>query len=642
MNKKQENLIEYLEKKKKPITAKELSAFLDISVRTVRNYVALINNEAEQNLILPTPHGYELNVAKYQQLVGDSNRLKKLPQNYEERSNYINKLFLLNHIDKLDIYDLSEELYVSIQTIKSDINRMNKSFSNFNIKYCLKGDSISINASEKDIRRLARYTLFDGENKGSIDYSVLQSTLKDIDVETLKNVVQDIFSKYDLYLNDFSKANMVLHLAIIIERVKANNFITLNNDLVLDEMIFEFQAMKDLCFEIEDKFNIELNHQEKNNVYLLLQSCANISLQTNISEIYNYVGEEIIVLIKNIISGINEFYYIDLDTEKFILPFSLHIKNLLLRVQNDKTAINPMCEAIRFTSPLIFDIAVFSSSLIEKNYNIKIDENEIAYLALHIGGEIDRQAITEEKLKAVFLCPKYLSYEAKIYNFLLLNFSNEIEFIESCSSMDEVSRSDFHLLISTLPISKSQNYPFEICEISMFLNRNDRYKIEQVIDQVKDKMSISVLHDRFDSVFDEELFFIQKNNQAENNKYTIMKKMADRMIDKGYVENDFFVRIVERDEAMSTAFPNIAIPHSMKMDAIKTSINVMLCPNGIQWDDQRIYVIFVVAIHKIDCLIFREIYESLVKLFSDEQSIRYLISSQNFTDFREKILYLTK
>ncbi len=630
-------LIQLFKEKNKPITAKELSAYLDVSIRTVKSYVSYINNEAGSTLIVSSTYGYELNTEITEVFSKKGKESGQLPQHYEERANYINKVFLLNHIDKLNIYDLSEEMYVSPQTIKNDISRMNKSFLNFNVKYLIKGDYIHMKADEKHIRRLARFTLFETANSGMIDYSVLKETFPDIDIDLLKNIIGQVFFSNNLYINDFSKANMILHLAIIIRRIRQQNFITLQQQVSLDHNILESQAMQQLCEQMESAFDIILSNDEKNNIFMLFKSCANISLSSNADDIYNYTGLELVELTAEIVQKIKDFYYVDLNNEKFQLPFLLHLKNLLFRMENNFVSINPMCEAIRFSSPLIFDIAVFAALILEEKTGKKIDENEISYLALHIGGEIERQTITDEKISIVLLCPQYLEYESKTYNFLLMNFSNEIEIIASVNTLESAKKYEFDLLVTPLPID-SEGLPFKVCNISLFQDSRDRIQIERAIEKIKDRTNTNILRESFDHVFDERLFFIDQG--GVDNKQDIMKKMAGQMYQLGYVHDDFLSRVIERDCVMSTAFPNIAIPHSMKMDAIKTSICVMICPKGVQWDDQRVYLVFMVAIHKVDCLLFREIYESLVKLFDNERSIRYLIESTEFNAFKNRMLAL--
>ncbi|MFQ7536008.1 MAG: PTS sugar transporter subunit IIA [Clostridium sp.] len=47
-----------------------------------------------------------------------------------------------------------------------------------------------------------------------------------------------------------------------------------------------------------------------------------------------------------------------------------------------------------------------------------------------------------------------------------------------------------------------------------------------------------------------------------------------------------------RENAATTAFGGIAIPHAVEMDAMKTSIAVAISKNGIQWGPIRCILSF--------------------------------------------------
>ncbi|WP_347836278.1 PRD domain-containing protein [Gracilibacillus sp. JCM 18860] len=47
---------------------------------------------------------------------------------------------------------------------------------------------------------------------------------------------------------------------------------------------------------------------------------------------------------------------------------------------------NPMLEDIKNNYPLAFEAGIIASMAIEEESSTKIDENEVGYLALHIGG----------------------------------------------------------------------------------------------------------------------------------------------------------------------------------------------------------------------------------------------------------------
>ena len=106
---------------------------------------------------------------------------------------------------------------------------------------------------------------------------------------------------------------------------------------------------------------------------------------------------------------------------------------------------------------------------------------------------------------------------------------------------------------------------------------------------------------------------------------------------EGTVQKNFLERLLEREAVASTAFPNIAIPHSMSMDAIKTSICVMLCPEGVRWGEKYVKIVMAIAVQKTDMGLFGELYQALIALFDNEKNLRKIMAQSTFEDFEKQI-----
>lgn len=96
MKKKEQELLNYLSEFSKPIRSAEIANALNISVRSVKNYVHNINSLYGKNIILSSRSGYELNLQNNYSLVL-TNSSDYIPQTLEERSFFIIKQLVLNH-----------------------------------------------------------------------------------------------------------------------------------------------------------------------------------------------------------------------------------------------------------------------------------------------------------------------------------------------------------------------------------------------------------------------------------------------------------------------------------------------------------------------------------------------------------------
>lgn len=637
MNDNHLKLLNYLLKKAKPVTAKELADYLNVSVRTIKNYTSFINKDAKDTIVISSVRGYEVNLKNAYQYLNAAQDEKEVPQSYTERANYINKEFLMGHVNVLNIYDLSEELFVSIQTIKLDIQKMNKSFANFNVYYEIHSDNVYLVADEKSLRKLARFTLFDHNSQNILDYSLLENMFTDIKIDDLRAAVKETLDEFNFYTNDFSLLNIVLHLSIIIMRIKNGNTLSSNLKQDFDKTYVEYTATEFLTNKLSRTFGISFSQDEKDNVLLLIKANTNTMLFSTQENISKYVGESFIRFTRKLISKLNSQYYTDLTNENFISLLSLHFKNLLFRSDNQQLSIDPMNEVIRYSYPLIFDMAVYASLLFEEEFHTNIAESEISYIALHIGGEMERQEKNQDKIKALLLCPNYLDFDIKMQKQIMFNFDTELELLACVGEPEKVADYSFDLLITAIDLD---NYyrEYETVEVPLLGIENSKVKIEEAIDRIKEKKQSYVLKNNFTRFFAQDLFLV--NNDLNLTKEKAMEIAAEMMVQKGVVQEDFYDKLLERDHASSTGFANIAIPHSINMDAIKTNVCVMICPQGIQWGEQNVKIILTIAIHKSDRNIFRELYQSLIQLFSNDKNIRLLIKSQTFEEFKEQVFSL--
>ena len=78
-----------------------------------------------------------------------------------------------------------------------------------------------------------------------------------------------------------------------------------------------------------------------------------------------------------------------------------------MRVQNRSFCKNPLVSEIRQSCPLIYDVSVQLSGIIREKTGITLDEDEIAYITLHLGGALETQKELANRVPAVLYCPSY-------------------------------------------------------------------------------------------------------------------------------------------------------------------------------------------------------------------------------------------
>lgn len=137
-------------------------------------------------------------------------------------------------------------------------------------------------------------------------------------------------------------------------------------------------------------------------------------MQPSPDNIADYIGSDCTDLVHQLINTVKDFYDINLDEPEFFIRFALHTHNLLVRAQNRSFCKNPLVSEIRQSCPLIYDVSVQLSGIIREKTGITLDEDEIAYIALHLGGALETQKELANRVPAVLYCPSYYNMDSSL------------------------------------------------------------------------------------------------------------------------------------------------------------------------------------------------------------------------------------
>lgn len=638
IRKKEKELIRILLSSHEGMSGAAIGEKMQITSRSVKNYVRQINDAYKQKVILSSRDGYFLNPQMIPLLSSDQDE-EEIPEISQDRIAYIIKQIISSPNAQLDLFDLADELCISYSTLRSLIARMNKVYASYNIRFASANDKLMIQGEEADKRKFFTFIINENASSSIVSKETLEAYFSNIDINVLTSIITSAFKEYGYYLNDFAALNLLLHLAIIIDRSLSGKYLNEGNrDLVITDE-HEKQFIEALFARLEKTFGFTLNPYEQYEIYMLFKANANYALVTLEDDLKGVVGTDIIKLTNYYVKQINELYLIDLSSDTFKTAFALHLKNLIFRASLGKSALNPMLASIKIGSPLVFDIAIYVAMDLMERYALSINEEETAFLAIHIGSEIERQSINRGKLPCVLLCPDYLDIRSRIVNQLLIQFGNQIDIIHTFSSQDDLSKltdeENISLLFTTIPLTI--NPGCKVMELSPLNIRKQYESIQDVIDELLQMKRSDELKRSFDSYFEKDLFIYDEQG---GNKDIVLKLLCRKLHDKNYVPDDFEEHVYEREHAASTSFGNIAIPHSVNMDAAKTSVAVAVCEKGYEWNENDVRLVFLIAINRSDRQKFREIYESLISLFSEGADVQKLKDCTTFEKFKEMIFSL--
>ncbi|HFQ8207706.1 TPA: transcription antiterminator [Clostridioides difficile] len=614
------------------IDSSTLANYLNVSTRSIRKYVNEINSNGA--FILSSKKGYKVNLNTNCQTKIDSSE-NISPDN---RLNLILKELIVNS-NGINIFDLSEELFVSPATIEGDIVKANKFIGSYNLKIKQSKFLLKLVGNESAKRKLMSSIIFKETGSDFLSLFDVQKIYQEYNLTKLKENIIYILKKYNLFINEYAINNILLHLMITIDRIKKNNYIDSVEVVNYIDNNVDINIAKDISNFLESEYNITLTSAE---LYYLVFQLTNKTTVLNYNQmdtksLSNYIDEHFVKLTKKIIKNVYDLYLIDLSDEEFVVKFTLHVKNLISRAKNNQVLRNQIPQKLKDSYPLIYDISVYICNQIQTLENVDIDEDEISYISLHVGSFFDRQKLLEDKVLCALITPNYYDLQFKIVRDLEKRFNESIEIIQIFSdthNLDFDNKVD--MVITTLPINDRCPIPFVY--VNPYLSRKDYDNIQSKFIQIKDRKNILTVQNHLEMYFSESLFM--KNIYLDSAKDYI-RFMGNILYENKYVKPNYIDDVLIREKMSSTAFNNnVAIPHSMKMDALKTGVCLIVNDKPVKWGEEKVQIIAMIPINEKEKEKFNYIFESFIEILSEWNNVKELTKADNYSSFMNRIAYL--
>lgn len=495
------DLIQYLSSCNHWISSQSLADKYGVSKRTIKSYISEIN-AIHHGLILSSNKGYKVDTDQVNTFL--ANEQKAIPQTQSERIAYILKK-LVHTSQPISIYDLSDALFISESTLRLDLKLIKEKLAKNNLELSLVKDHLSLRGKEKDKRKLMSSILYEEADGSFIDIDKIKRFYHELNVDYIRKAVVETFSSHHFFTNDFYLTNVIIHITIALDRMKHDSQF-LNKTVNYHTDNTAHQIAKEIAFKLESYFHVQYSEEEIADLALLI-SCngTNVNFtQIEVSDLERIAGKDCIELVSEIASDLDKYYYISIADADFITRFTLHVKNLLMRLKNNHSTKNPLTNTIKRECPLIYDCAVHASHVIKEKTGYRISDDEIAYLAFHLGYAIELQRQTNVKISCTVLFPLYYNMNVQMINKLQQYFCNDISIHSIVTDESDLNYASSDFIISTAQLHKIPEIPYVV--ITPFFIEGDREKVSDKIFELKEQKKKNQFKYHLKSFLDERHF----------------------------------------------------------------------------------------------------------------------------------------
>lgn len=587
------------------VTSKALAASTGMSERSVKTYLKEVADFCEQNsMTLDRKPGKGMKPCFSDAQIGkilDVAGRRSAAVSQKKRQNYISYI-LLSGWDTYTYALFSEELNVSKNVIMDDINELDAELLLYGIKvHRTAGYGIYATGSELDIRKamrhFCRYPISDKQVIKTDDYrlsrraaEVIANNFRSVNLSMAVDMIHHVERRFDIIFTDYTFQMLAEYIAIALFRVDVEKELksgeqeqqVQKNGFIMTE---HENMAKEAAGFLERYHGISLSQPEI--MYLaMLFSCAEGQNRVVMScEEALSIEDEMIVYLSNLLAANLIENELLRESMRSFLPGSIARTHFGIEIDN------PFLSDITQSYASLFTVCFTVSRYYEKYTGAMPSENEIAFIALQVGGALHRNPMT---VRAVLIGAAGYATGSIIAG-KIENRVPDVRIVSILSSdrIEHIDEYDCDLILSTIDTQADIHNDMRFLYVSPLISAQDEKNIRNKCFELMTGQSAEV--SEFSQMLSEEFIIFEK--KAKNRK-DVLKRACQLLINKGIVQSEFARDVLEREKVEATAVGcNIAIPHGKPEHVNRCQILVIRLDKPIEWGERMADMIFLLAIN---------------------------------------------
>lgn len=449
----------------------------------------------------------------------------------EERQKII-IIELLKNQEPVKVYNFSNMLNVTEATISNDLDKVEAWLVNNKLKLIRKpGIGINIEGQEKLIRKAIINIIYENinedellsfinniitdneknyESKEQRTYSRLLYLIDKNTISKLENLIYKLEEKIGYKFADNAYIGFIVHLALAIERIRKEEKISIDKDLLIDLKKYpEYSIAEELTEDLSRAFSLNIPKDEIGYITMHIKGSKNFGSDIKSNMVGNF---QLVKLSQQIIKIAEEetgsFFQHD---ERLFVGLVNHLGPAINRMKLGLDIRNPLLEEIKEHYPHLMNLGKKSVQGLEKYLGIQVPESEIAYIAMHLGSVLEKGYVSIKKIyKAVVACATGIGTSGLLATRIEKEYDNiDIIDVISIIHIDEKNLEErgIDFIISTIPF---ENTKIPVVVVNPLLFNEDIDKLSKFINTYKEVSKKNIISK------DYSISFREKVSKAQN------------------------------------------------------------------------------------------------------------------------------
>ncbi|SDH49954.1 BglG family transcription antiterminator [Microbacterium pygmaeum] len=624
----QDRLLALLTRDGEWVTAGALADSLGVTPRSIRSYVTALNGRVPTGSAVDSgPQGYRAGTEASAALKANGGADAATPR--DRLHTLVRSLLAAD--DGIDVFETADTLHVSPATLDADLARVRSLLGGTELTLERSAARARLRGTEMAQRRLLSKLAHDEMDAGSFDLVALRRTLGEGSVGAaafgpFKTDLVAELGALGYFVNEYGIADVVMHIAIAADRVAHDRGLDGAGGEVRPAQVEVAAILERLA---EKHLGVRLGTGD-------LQHLSTLVLTRVVAPGTAAPGEHarsrldpaVEGAVRQVVETAAAEFLVDIAHEDFVLRLALHVQNLLHRSKEQAWSRNPLTKSLKSSYPMIFEVAVFIASGLQQRLGIPLLDDEIAYIAMHVGGRLERSRRSDQLLTATIVCPGYYELHELLRSSVDRSLGQAIEVVGVETRVDpDWASIDTDLVLTTIDPAIAGD---RIVRIQPFLTDADVDRVQTAAARIRRARRLARLRTEIEGYFMPAAFV--RGLDGEAGEAAVIRTLGGPLVADGVIEEDYLERAIQREQLSSTAFTDaLAVPHAMGMTATRTAIAIGIADPSIPWGEGRVQVVALVAFSETDREAFQTVFEQFVEVFSERESVQRIV--RRGTDF---------
>lgn len=534
---------------------------------------------------------------------------------------YYIMLRLIQAQEHLKVQDFCDELFVSKGTAEKELAAAEQLFEENGIHLRkVRNRGMKLDAEEQQIRNFyAHLVTRKREQPYETGWIPPFSDLAFYDsiglshIQTVENCLLQMQKDKSVHIDYASLRILAVYIAVAIRRVELEHTIEIDPaDCNRYQDTDCYHLAQHLGKMLEEELSISIPENERIYLAMHLEGMRRDSLEMASEQENDKTMEVLPHLVDQMIQIMGERYHFDVSRDPEIKKgLLMHLRPAISRMRNRFSISNPCLEEIKTRYLTAFEVGIDCFRLLSETYDVPYNEDEIAYLSMHIQAMVERNRLGSIDYRVLVVCPFGVGTSQLIVSKLRAHFDcfSSLDVMSAVHAEQENLYASYDFIITTVPL-KVRDIPVVV--VNPILSETELEKIRNAFSQVEAEFKREKTEAM--GVFQSKtVLFLPPNMNMEDALYRGCHKLEEL----GYVTDKFYQSVMRREQISSTSYGIWAIPHGSPELVRHSCILLCISKEGIVWDKNTVKIFFLLALNQQSKKDFSVIFDNLYSMTCD-------------------------